>query len=106
MQTIKRIKQYIKNWRSRGYPDDIPDEVPQVLMKQALAPSYQAICLAILRNDMNMEALGYTPKKSKWYSAYKKVEIEERIRVKAIKDLQECADKLTDNNEGKEKEAC
>jgi predicted phosphoadenosine phosphosulfate sulfurtransferase len=81
METTKRVREYIRNWMTKGYPDDIPDEVPHVLMKQGLAPSYKAICLALLSNDMNLESLGFTAKKSKWYSAFKKVEIEERIRT-------------------------
>lgn len=73
-----KIALYIKNWRSRGYPEDIPDAVPTVLMPKNLAPSYKAIALALLRNDRNLEALGFTPKKSFWYSAFKRVEIEQR----------------------------
>lgn len=81
MKTIKLVNQYINAWLGRGYASDIPDEVPQVLMKQGLAPSYKAICQAILKNDMNMESLGFTPKPSAWYSAIKKVEIEQRDKT-------------------------
>lgn len=80
MQTAKRVKQYITSWRSKGYPEDIQDEVPHILMKLGLAPSYKAICLALLNNDTNLTALGFSGKVSKWYSAFKKVEIEERER--------------------------
>ena len=61
-----------------GYSDDIPDEVPRVLMKLGLAPSYKAIALALLQNDMNLESLGFTPRKSIYYSILKKIEIDAR----------------------------
>jgi len=83
MHTSTNIKKYIKDWKAKGYFEDIPDEVPEALMRQRLAPSYKAIALALLKNDMNLETLGFTPKKSKWYSAFKRVEIEERHRKAA-----------------------
>jgi predicted phosphoadenosine phosphosulfate sulfurtransferase len=84
MQTATKIGQYIRKWKAQGYPDDIPDEVPQVLANQNLAPSYKAICIALLRNDHNLESLGFSPKKSHWYSAIKRVELAERARLKAL----------------------
>lgn len=82
MSTHKKVIKYITDWKKRGYTEDIPDEVPTVLMNHNLAPSYKAICMALLKNDMNLESLGFTPKKSAWYSAIKRVEIEERERKK------------------------
>lgn len=78
MRGISKIKQYIAKWKSQGYASGIPDEAPDVLVKQNLAPSYKAIAMAILKNDHNMESLGFTPKKSHWYSAFKRVEIAAR----------------------------
>ena len=78
MDTKKNIKTYINNWKEKGYQEDIPDEVPEELMKLNLAPSYKAIALALLRNDMNLESLGFTPKKSIFYSILKKIEIDAR----------------------------
>jgi len=78
VDTKKNIKTYINNWKEKGYQEDIPDEVPEELMKLNLAPSYKAIALALLRNDMNLESLGFTPKKSIFYSILKKIEIEPR----------------------------
>ena len=75
-----RINQYVENWKDKGYPNDIPDEVPHILMKLGLAPSYKAIALALLKNDSNLELLGFTAPISKWYSAFKKVEIEQRVK--------------------------
>lgn len=74
----KKIKKYIQTWKKQGYPKDIPNEVPEKLMQLKLAPSYKAICFAILRNDYPMKSLGCTPKKSKIYSELKRVEILQR----------------------------
>jgi predicted phosphoadenosine phosphosulfate sulfurtransferase len=49
-------------------------------MRQNLAPSYKAIAIAILKNDLTFSTLGFTPPKSKWYMALKKVEIEQRTK--------------------------
>lgn len=73
-----RIDKYIKEWRLRGYLDDIPDEVPDALMDENLAPSYKAIAIAILRNDHHMTALGFQAPKSIWYDALKRIEINQR----------------------------
>lgn len=75
-----RIRKYIDTWKARGYPEDIPDEVPLVLQSLQKAPSYKAICLAILTNDMAMKSLGFTPKPSPYYSELKRIEIAERNR--------------------------
>lgn len=80
MNTHKRVDDWINDWKNKGYEKDIPDEVPDVLMKQNLAPSYKQIAIAILKNDMQMESLGYTAKYSEWYSYYKKIELAERIK--------------------------
>lgn len=69
---------YIKKWKKRGYPKDIPDEVPEILNRLNLAPSYKAISLAILNNDVSLKSLGEQEKKSKIYSVLKKIEIENR----------------------------
>ena len=71
---IKEINLYIKAWESRGYPDGIPDEVPDLLMDENLAPSYKLIAICILKNDIT--GLGFTPKPSAWYGVLKKIELE------------------------------
>jgi predicted phosphoadenosine phosphosulfate sulfurtransferase len=73
-----KIDTYLRTWKRQGYPQDIPDAVPDALMADCLAPSYRAICLAILSNDHPMKSLGFTPKLSPVYSAIKKTEIEAR----------------------------
>lgn len=73
-----RINQYIDKWKSMGYPADIPDEVPDSLMRLGLAPSYKAIAICLLKNDINLLGLGFSGVSSEWYSALKKIEIKER----------------------------
>lgn len=74
----KKINSYISSWKNKGYQEDIPDEVPDVLMNYNLAPSYKAIALAIMKNDHSMSSLGFSQKKSEWYNVLKKIEIRER----------------------------
>jgi predicted phosphoadenosine phosphosulfate sulfurtransferase len=64
-----------------GYAEDIPDEVPNELMRLGLAPSYRAIALAILQNDLRFYSLGFSPTASPWYSALKRIEIAARPTV-------------------------
>lgn len=73
------IQVYISKWSSRGYPEDIPDSVPDELMRLNLAPSYKAIAMAILKNDTNFHSLGSPIKKSIYYNVLKKIEIENRV---------------------------
>jgi predicted phosphoadenosine phosphosulfate sulfurtransferase len=73
---MKRVSQYIETWKRQGYPDDIPDEVPSEIM--AFAPSYKAIAIAILKNDLQFTSLGFQPKVSRWYGEFKRIEIEAR----------------------------
>jgi predicted phosphoadenosine phosphosulfate sulfurtransferase len=79
--TKERINDYVGMWKARGYPEDLPDEVPILLMKEGLAPSYKAICLALLRNDNQLQSLGFTTPVSPWYVAIKRVEIEARPQL-------------------------
>lgn len=69
------VAQYVDVWSERGYPEDIPDEVPSRLMDLGIAPSYKAVAVAILRNDIGLSALGFSRPVSKWYGALKRIEI-------------------------------
>ncbi len=73
-----KINSYIESWLDRDYKEGIPDEVPIKLMNQMLAPSYKAICIAILKNDHSMKSLGFIAKKTHWYNELKRVEIKGR----------------------------
>jgi predicted phosphoadenosine phosphosulfate sulfurtransferase len=60
----KRAMDYIQTWEVRCYVEGIPDELQDGVMKSCRAPSYKAIALAILRNDHNLYALGFSERKS------------------------------------------
>jgi predicted phosphoadenosine phosphosulfate sulfurtransferase len=74
MGVQNKIKQYIKLWESRCYKKGIPDEAPIQISDKV--PSYKKICLSILKNDY--KDLGHIPKKSKYYSILKRIEIDQR----------------------------
>lgn len=77
-------KNYVKTWEGRGYSSGIPDEVPSRLMQLRKAPSYKAICIAILKNDP--ADLGASLPVSGWYSELKRIEISARHIQDATKD--------------------
>jgi predicted phosphoadenosine phosphosulfate sulfurtransferase len=52
--------------------------VPDELMRERLAPSYKAICFALLNNDHALEALGFVAPVSSWYSTLKAIELSAR----------------------------
>lgn len=81
----QKIENYIQQWKIKGYYSDIPDEANKRLEQLNKVPSYRKICIAILKNDYPLKTLGYTPIKSKYYHAYKKIEIEARIKNKQLK---------------------
>ena len=74
----RKVQRYVRAWERRGYPAGIPDEVPERLMQLGLAPSYKAVCIAILKNDHSMQSLGFTPRPSPWYTALKRIELSAR----------------------------
>lgn len=76
--THARVAEYVTTWEARGYPEGIPDEVPDELMRLGLAPSYRAICCALLKNDMALSTLGFTQPVSEYYNALKRIEIAAR----------------------------
>jgi predicted phosphoadenosine phosphosulfate sulfurtransferase len=75
MGTRKKIKKYIDLWESRCYPEGIPDEAPIDLESAGLVPSYKRICKALLKNDNNLEELGYSRPKCEAYNEIKRIEI-------------------------------
>lgn len=54
----RKIEEYVRIWETRGYPDGIPDEADPVLENLSRAPSYRAICRAIMKNDYTGIYLG------------------------------------------------
>ena len=81
MNMKRAVRNYIKRWECRGYSDGIPDEVPYRIMWLRRAPSYKAICLAILRN--NPGDLGANLPVSAWYSELKRIELTGTTTTKA-----------------------
>lgn len=73
--TMGRLAWWLKSWKTRGYPNGIPDEVPDGLMQMRLAPSWKAVALALLKNDLHLTSLGFSVPTSKWYNAIKRVEL-------------------------------
>lgn len=75
----------MQTWKARGYSEDIPDEVPDCLMKLGKAPSYKAIALAILKNDIPLTSLGFTPKVPESYKMLKRIELEKRSKNEKLR---------------------
>lgn len=76
-----KILSYVHKWERRGYPDGIPDEAPTLLEKACRVPSYRAICLAIMRNDVTLQSLGYTREPCRTYMDLKRVELIARGKI-------------------------
>ena len=68
------MNSYVKVWKERCYENDIPDEIPDGLMKSMRVPSYKAIAMAILQNDLALHSLGFQPHVSHWYRVIKQNE--------------------------------
>jgi len=67
---LNKIYTFEKWWESRGYPNGIPDEAPQVLESKKLAPSWKRVCKSLLRNDYWCKGLGFTQQKTTAYKKY------------------------------------
>jgi predicted phosphoadenosine phosphosulfate sulfurtransferase len=75
---LKRFRVFIKWWKKRGYPEDMPDEAPHELENKGLAPSYRRLCKALLRNDYWCKGLKFSQPKSDVYKAFVKQKKAER----------------------------
>jgi len=83
---LQKIDNYIKKWESQGYPDGIPDEADAKLESLNKAPSYRAICKAILSNDNHLVSLGYQRSNTEYYGALKRIELEGRKKMMNVYD--------------------
>ena len=54
-----RVKEYVSTWEGRCYQFGIPDEVPRKIAAIGRAPSWQAVAIALLKNDLNLYGLGF-----------------------------------------------
>jgi predicted phosphoadenosine phosphosulfate sulfurtransferase len=77
-----KIKNYIYDWENKCYKDGIPDEAPIRLEILNKVPSYRQIVKAILKNDINLESLGFSRPFCKAYSDIKRAELIERGVIK------------------------
>ncbi len=82
----KKIRQWIKSWERKGYPNGIPDEAPIALEDRGRVPSYRLICKAIMMNDKNLETLGFNRVPCRAYLELKRVELQAKGR--AVNPLQ------------------
>ena len=70
-----KIVDYIMLWKKRCYANGLPDEAPLRLEQLNKVPSYRRICIAVMKNDVNLKSLGYDPHKPEVYHKLKKVEL-------------------------------
>jgi len=81
----EKIKLYVKIWESRCYYNGIPDEAPSEISDKV--PCYKKICIAIMKNDKNLETLGFSRPKCKAYMDLKRIELIERGVLKPDNQL-------------------
>lgn len=81
----EKIVKYIETWEQRCYYDGIPDEVPLELERMDCVPSYKKICIAIIKNDINLKTLGFTAKKSRYYSELKYDKLWNENKIKQLR---------------------
>ena len=55
----ERVSEYVKTWQGRCYSDGIPDEVPAKVAASGRAPSWRAVAIALLQNDLHLYQLGF-----------------------------------------------
>lgn len=83
---LEKIHNYISKWESQGYPEGIPDEADSKLELLNMAPSYRAICRAIMKNDNHLVNLGYSKGKCESYGIIKRIELAERAKKMNVFD--------------------
>ena len=82
--TISRVNSYVKVWEERCYKDGIPDEIPKRLSDSMRVPSYKAIAMAILQNDLALYSLGFQPVVSHWYRVVKSFNDDEQDQISLL----------------------
>jgi predicted phosphoadenosine phosphosulfate sulfurtransferase len=65
-----KIAVYLNWYKTRGYPDDIPDQADNKLETYGKVPAWRRICKTVLRNDYWCRNLGFAPTKSTAYGKY------------------------------------
>jgi predicted phosphoadenosine phosphosulfate sulfurtransferase len=82
-----KIKNYVCDWENKCYKNGIPDEAPLRLELLNKVPSYRQIVKAILKNDINLESLGFSRPFCKAYSDIKRAELIERGVIKETNQI-------------------
>ena len=54
-----RVAEYTRLWQNRCYGEGIPDEVPAKVAESGRAPSWKAVAMCLLRNDLHLYRLGF-----------------------------------------------
>lgn len=65
-----KIAVYLKWYKERGYPNNIPDFADRKLETMGKIPSWRLICKTLLRNDYWCIGLGFGPTKREAYNRY------------------------------------
>ena len=78
--TGQNVQHYLTIWKARDYSGGIPDEVPDALMRDNLAPSWKAVALSILNNDMMLHRLGFARKSCDAYRDAKEKQLSKWIQ--------------------------
>lgn len=62
-----KIFTFLRWWEERGYPNGIPDEMPERDENQKKVPSWRRICKMLLRNDYWATTLSFTQTKEGYF---------------------------------------
>ncbi len=73
-----KIFKFCEWWKTRGYPDGIPDEADYKMEQKRDVPSWRRVCKSLLRNDFWCKGLSFTQQKSSAYERYLKMMKEKR----------------------------
>lgn len=68
-----KIAVYLKWYKERGYPDNIPDEADWKLEQKGKIPAWRQIVKTLLKNDWYCQGLGFGVTKSSNYDKYLKL---------------------------------
>jgi hypothetical protein len=79
----REIQDYLITWEKRCYPKGIPDDAPKEIFDKV--PSYKAIALCILKNDLKI--IGVEQKPCLAYIALKRIEISNRPQTQVDQQL-------------------
>jgi predicted phosphoadenosine phosphosulfate sulfurtransferase len=78
---MHKVRIYERTWEKRCYFRGIPDEVPAKIAKAMRAPSYKSIAICILKNDLHLTALGFSPKNNSLVDELRKVQNELQNKI-------------------------